>query len=292
MGERQILEIARALSEGVPIGGIRNVKGTCYIAGQDTLPESFIELPSWDDVTKSKELFAEAYRLSSLEQDPIRGRTVVQRHGAKALVQLPPAFPLSEEEVDAVYGLPYKRTWHPMYDAAGGGARPCRSTVQREQPSGMFRKLFLLCHPRPSRTYYTGPKPRLDFAGDPDPDAPSGLQRLYSRCGGPTANFRHPSCSHQMTRGACRGRECLFPNPCRSLDTSQADYLELLRKCRAVPGVKKVFVRSGLRYDYLLLGGGGRPGVPGGAVRTSRQRAAQGGAGACFSNGPEVYEKG
>ena len=120
MGERQILEIAGALSDGVPVDAIRNVKGTCYAAGPDGLPEAFVELPSWKEISASRSCFAEAYRISSLEQDPIKGRPLIQHHEKKALVQLPPALPLSEKEMDAVYDLPYRRTWHPMYDADGG----------------------------------------------------------------------------------------------------------------------------------------------------------------------------
>lgn len=256
MGERQILEIAKALSDGLPVGAIR-VRGTCYAARPDDLPDTFLELPSWKEVTESKERFAEAYRLSSLEQDPIRGRTLVQRHEKKALVQLPPALPLSEEEMDSVYDLPYERTWHPMYDAAGGVPALAEVRFSVTSHRGCFGSCsFCAIHAHQGRIVQARSHESIlrevrlltrlpDFKG------------YIHDVGGPTANFRHPSCSHQAARGACRGRECLFPSPCRDLDTDHTDYLELLRKCRAVPGVKKVFVRSGLRYDYLLLDGAG-----------------------------------
>lgn len=255
MGERQILEIAGALSDGVPVDAIRNVKGTCYAAGPDGLPEAFVELPSWKEISASRSCFAEAYRISSLEQDPIKGRPLVQRHEKKALVQLPPALPLTEKEMDAVYDLPYRRTWHPMYDADGGV--PALAEVQFSVTShrGCFGSCsFCAIHAHQGRIIQARSHTSILREVRLLTRLP-GFKGYIHDIGGPTANFRHPSCSHQATRGACRGRECLFPTPCRNLDASHADYLELLRKCRAVPGVKKVFVRSGLRYDYLLLAG-------------------------------------
>ena len=259
MGERQILEIAAMLSEGMPVGAIRDVKGTCYAAGADDLPETFLELPSWKEVSESKARFAEAYRLFSLEQDPIRGRTLLQRHEKRALVQLPPASPLSEKEMDAVYDLPYERTWHPMYDAAGGVPALAEVRFSVTSHRGCFGSCsFCAIHAHQGRIIQARSHESILREVRILTRLP-GFKGYIHDIGGPTANFRHPACSHQATRGSCRGRECLFPSPCRSLDTSHADYLELLRKCRAVPGVKKVFVRSGLRYDYLLLDGtGGR----------------------------------
>ena len=255
MGERQILEIARALSDGVPVGAIREARGTCYAAERDDLPETFVELPSWKEVLGSKRAFAEAYRISSLEQDPIRGRTLVQHHEKKALVQLPPALPLSEEEMDAVYSLPYKRAWHPMYDPTGGVPALAEVRFSVTSHRGCFGSCsFCAIHAHQGRIVQARSHASILREVRLLTRLP-GFKGYIHDVGGPTANFRHPSCSHQAMRGACRGKECLFPVPCESLETSHADYLELLRKCRAVPGVKKVFVRSGLRYDYLLLDG-------------------------------------
>lgn len=253
MGERPILEIAGALAAGVPIGAVRSVRGTCYAAGADELPETFLELPSWMEVAEDKRRFAEAYRLASLEQDPIWGKALVQRHEKKAVVQLPPASPLSEGEMDRVYDLPYARAWHPMYDAAGGV--PALSEVKFSVTShrGCFGSCaFCAIHAHQGRIIQARSHESILREVRILTTLP-GFKGYIHDVGGPTANFRHPSCSRQVDRGACKGRECLFPTPCRNLDTSHADYLELLRKCRAVPGVKKVFVRSGLRYDYLLL---------------------------------------
>ena len=253
MGERQILEIARLLENGFPVDAVREVHGTCYVADETDHLETFVELPSWEAVKNDKSAFAEAFRLLSLEQDPFRGKPLVQRYGErKSVIQLPPALPLTQDMMDDVYGMPYARAWHPMHDPRGGvpalaevkfsvtshrgcfggcafcaiGAHQGR-IVQARSHASILREVELLTREK-------------DFKG------------YIHDVGGPTANFRHPACADQLTRGACKNRECLFPEPCKRLDASHADYLELLRKVRAVRGVKKAFVRSGLRYDYLL----------------------------------------
>jgi uncharacterized radical SAM protein YgiQ len=269
MGERQILEIAGLLDEGAPVSAIRQVHGTCYLAeGIEEIEDMriktpFVELPSWEAVTRHKKSFAEAFRLASLEQDALRGKTLVQRYGeggkrGKLLVQLPPASPLTEEEMDEIYDLPYAREWHPMYEAEGV---PALAEVKFSVTShrGCFGSCaFCAIHAHQGRVVQArshgsilreveGLTRAKDFKG------------YIHDIGGPTANFRHPSCSEQLARGTCANRECLFPAPCRRLDTSHADYLELLREARVVKGVRKVFVRSGLRYDYLMADGkGGR----------------------------------
>jgi uncharacterized radical SAM protein YgiQ len=268
MGERQILEIARFLENGFPVGAVREVPGTCYVADDMNHLKTFVELPSWEAVSSDKTAFAEAFRLASLEQDPFRGKPLVQRYGERGgrfLVQLPPAAPLTQDMMDAVYDLPYARACHPMYEPRGGAQRceapryivPALAEVQFGIIShrGCFggcafcaigahqgRIVQARSHASILREaeFLTRMK---DFKG------------YIHDVGGPTANFRHPACADQLTRGSCKNRECLFPEPCKRLDTSHTDYLELLRKVRAVKGakkVKKVFVRSGLRYDYLL----------------------------------------
>ncbi|MBQ9565915.1 MAG: YgiQ family radical SAM protein [Synergistaceae bacterium] len=256
MGERPLLQIAEALSQG---RSIRNIHGTCNVAREGEEPAEFIELPSWDAIVRDKRQFAEAFRLAALEQDAVRGRTLLQPHeGGKGkptlgLVQLPPSLPLSEAEMDKVYDLPYTRQWHPMYDKDGGV--PALNEVKFSVTShrGCFGSCaFCAIHAHQGRVIQARSHESIlkeirlltkfpDFKG------------YIHDVGGPTANFRHPSCREQLSRGVCRGKECLFPTPCRNLDASHEDYLSLLRKCRAIPGVKKVFVRSGLRYDYVLL---------------------------------------
>lgn len=259
MGERQILEIARFLDDGYPIGAVREVRGTCY-AADDTdnlhLDSDFTELPSWEAVKSDKAAFAEAFRLASLEQDPFRGKPLIQRYGERrSVVQLPPALPLTQDLMDAIYDLPYARACHPMYDSNGGVpalAEVKFSLVSHRGCFGGCAFCALLAHQgrivqARSHASILREAELLTRAKD--------FKGYIHDVGGPTANFRHPACADQLTRGACKSRECLFPQPCKRLDTSHADYLELLRKVRAVKGVKKAFVRSGLRYDYVLADG-------------------------------------
>ena len=255
MGERQLLEIAAMLKRGVPVGKIRDVRGTCYVAERGQEPSDSVSLPSWDEIVRDRRKFAEAFRLSSLEQDALRGRTLLQGHEKGTLVQLPPALPLTEAEMDGVYDMPYLRRWHPKYDALGGVPALAEVKFSVTSHRGCFGSCaFCAIHAHQGRIIQARSHESVlrevraltrlpDFKG------------YVHDVGGPTANFRHPSCKDQLERGVCRGKECLFPTPCRRLDASHEDYLALLRKCRAVPGVKKVFVRSGLRYDYLLLDG-------------------------------------
>ncbi|MBQ7264405.1 MAG: YgiQ family radical SAM protein [Synergistaceae bacterium] len=253
MGERQIVEIAGALAAGRHVSTIRDVRGTCWRADAGDVPRDALELPSWEDVSRDERAFAEAFRLAYLEQDALRGRTLAQRHEKGTVVQLPPALPLSQQEMDAVYDLPYVRQWHPLYDAAGGV--PALEEVEFSVTShrGCFGSCsFCAIHAHQGRVIQARSHASILKEVRILTDMP-GFKGYIHDVGGPTANFRHPSCRRQLEQGTCRGRECLFPAPCRELDASHEDYLTLLRECRAVPGVKKVFVRSGLRYDYLLL---------------------------------------
>jgi uncharacterized radical SAM protein YgiQ len=255
MGERQILEIADALDEGFPVDAIRETRGTCYVADEAELPAGCVELPSWEAVSVDKRAFAEAFRLASLEQDPIRGRALVQRHGARRLVQLPPALPLTEDLMDEIYGLPYLREPHPACEVFGGVPALAEVKFSVTSHRGCFGSCaFCAIHAHQGRIVQARSHESVlrevetltrmkDFKG------------YVHDIGGPTANFRHPACAEQLTRGACKHRECLFPEPCGHLDTSHDDYLALLEKARRVRGVKKVFVRSGLRYDYLMADG-------------------------------------
>ncbi|MDR2522854.1 MAG: YgiQ family radical SAM protein [Synergistaceae bacterium] len=256
MGERQILEIAERLAKYHPVDSIRDVRGTCYLSDSADFPGPSVELPSWEAVRgDDKGAFAEAFRLASFEQDPIRGKTLVQRQEKNFLVQLPPAPPLTETMMDEVYSLPYTRGWHPMYDAQGGVPALAEVKFSITSHRGCFGGCAF-CAIREHQGRIVQARSHASIVREIE-----GLTRLpdfkgyVHDVGGPTANFRHPSCREQLTRGTCRNRECLFPEPCGKLDTSHADYLELLRAARAVPGVKKVFVRSGLRYDYLMADG-------------------------------------
>ncbi|GHT02099.1 UPF0313 protein [Synergistales bacterium] len=264
MGERQIVEIARYLGEGYPIDAIREINGACYISDEiEHLDvKSFVTLPSWEEVSAEgdagKRAFAEMFKISSGEQDPIRGKTLVQRYGAKFLIQRPPASPLTEEMMDEIYALPYRRACHSMYDSLGGV--PALSEVKWSVTShrGCFGSCaFCSIHAHQGRIIQARSHQSIlseieSFTRDKD------FKGYVHDIGGPTANFRHSSCKEQLTRGTCKHRECLFPEPCPRLDASHSDILSLLRKARDVRGVKKVFVRSGLRYDYLMCDQKGR----------------------------------
>lgn len=255
MGESQILEIARQLAQGIPVGEIRNVRGTCYLTGSESdVPDNALEAPSHEQVSESKKDYAAAFKLEYLEQDPLRGQPIVQKHGERFLVQLPPALPLDTREMDRIYSLPYERTWHPNYDEAGGV--PAITEVQFSITS--HRGCFGACsfcaigsHQGriiQQRSHKSIIQEALLLTRLP------GFKGYIHDVGGPTANFRHPACAKQLKAGACRDRQCLYPKPCPHLDTDHSDYLQLLRELRALPGIKKVFIRSGIRYDYLMAG--------------------------------------
>lgn len=254
MGEKQIVEIARQLSEGVPVGAINHVAGTCCL--RDSLEEywDYVQIPSFDDVTRDKRVFAEAFRLQYREQDPIRGKVIVQGHGEQYLIQNPPADPLSMMEMDEIYDLPYQRTYHPAYEAAGGvpAIQEVKfSLVSHRGCYGSCSFCAIVSHQGriiQSRSQESLLREATILTKQPD------FKGYIHDVGGPTANFRAPACSSQLERGTCRNRQCLHPEPCRNIKADHSEYLALLRAIRSVPGVKKVFIRSGLRYDYILAG--------------------------------------
>ena len=250
MGEKQIREIAEALDKDQLQKRLPAIKGICYIA--NTVPESAIECPSYEAISADKEVFAKAFKIQFDEQDPYYGKTVVQGHGNRYIVQNSPALPLTQEEMDHVYSLPYTRKWHPMYDVAGGV--PALAEVQFSITS--HRGCFGSC----SFCAITSHQGRiiqnrshqsiLDEAHRMT--TMDGFKGYIHDVGGPTANFRHVACDKQLKVGACRGKTCAAPKACPQLNTNHDDYVSILRKVRNVKGVKKVFVRSGLRYDYVL----------------------------------------
>ena len=255
MGESQVLAIATMLQQGLSIREIRNVDGTCWVTGDTAdLPDNAMEVPAYEQVLKNKTDYAAAFKTQYLEQDPLRGRTIIQRHGERFLVQNKPALPLSSSEMDRIYALPYERTWHPSYDIAGGV--PAIEEVQFSITShrGCFGACsFCAIGSHQGRIIQQRIHKSILQEAQLFTRLP-GFKGYIHDVGGPTANFRHPSCSKQLKQGTCRERQCLFPKPCPQLDTDHSDYLRLLRELRALPGIKKVFIRSGIRYDYLLAG--------------------------------------
>ena len=250
MGEKQIREIAEALDKDQLQKRLPAIKGICYVA--NTVPENAIECPSYEAISADKEVFAKAFKMQFDEQDPYYGKAVAQGHGNRYIVQNSPALPLTQEEMDHVYSLPYTRKWHPMYDAAGGV--PALAEVQFSITS--HRGCFGSC----SFCAITSHQGRiiqnrshqsiLDEAHRMT--TMDGFKGYIHDVGGPTANFRHVACDKQLKVGACKGKTCAAPKACPQLNTNHDDYVSILRKVRNVKGVKKVFVRSGLRYDYVL----------------------------------------
>ena len=257
MGERATREIARRLAKGEPVEKLTDVRGTAWAMKDmaDRPPEypfAHVEVPSFEAVCAGKRDYALATKIEYEEHDPVRGKAVFQPHGDRILVVNPPAMPLSREELDFVAELPYAREVHPMYESQGGVAaiEEVRFSVTHNRGCfGGCNFCSLAFHQGrmvTSRSHESVVREVEGFTRDPK------FKGYVHDVGGPSANFRHPSCKQQMKNGLCKNRSCLAPTPCKNLDPSHADYLALLRKVRAVPGVKKVFIRSGIRYDYML----------------------------------------
>lgn len=253
MGEKTIVEVANLLKYGEKANAITSVRGTSYICKSIENLSDFINVPSFEEVSEDKLKYAEAFKLEYYEQDALNGKTIVQKHGDRYVVQNPPQYPLSKEEMDIVYSLPYTRNYHPIYEKEGG--IPALSEVKFSITShrGCFGGCsFCALNFHQGRFIQTrSEKSIIDEAIEitkfPD------FKGYIHDVGGPTANFRHPSCKLQLKRGVCKGRQCLFPAPCKNLIVDHSEYVTLLKKLRKLPGIKKVFIRSGIRFDYLML---------------------------------------
>lgn len=255
MSERQIVKVADALNDGFDPKYISFIDGTCYMA--DSLDEVYVDYvltPSFEEIKKDKVKFAEAFKIQEAEQDPFRGKAVVQPHGNKFMVQNKPEPPLSREELDEVYALPYTKNYHPSYEAKGG--IPALNEVKFSIVSS--RGCFGSCsfcaitfhqgRAVQSRSHESILEEAREITQLPD------FKGYIHDVGGPTANFRQEACKKQITegKGGCKNRQCLDPSPCKNLNVDHTDYVSLLRKVRKIPGVKKAFVRSGIRYDYVM----------------------------------------
>ena len=253
MGERSIVEIADALNSGIDVKDITFVKGTVYKARDLESVYDYIRLPDFNDILESKEKFAESFNIQYENTDAFSGKCLVEKYkDTEYVVQNSPALPLTTEEMDHIYDLLYMRNSHPSYDAKGGipavnelrmsitscrgcfgGCSFCALTfhqgriVQVRSHESILREAEIITN-------------QPDFKG------------YIHDVGGPTANFRRPACDKQMTHGACKKKQCLFPGPCKNMKIDHSDYISLLRKLRALPKVKKVFIKSGIRFDYLI----------------------------------------
>ena len=253
MGEHSIVEIADALNSGLPVSEITFIRGTvCKVRSLDRVPDALV-LPTYDELTKDKKQYAASFYKQYCNTDPFTAKQLAEPYGSRLyVIQNPPAYPLTTQEMDDVYELPYMRTYHPSYEALGGvpaiseikfslcsnrgcfgGCSFCALTfhqgriIQTRSHESLIREAKLMTQEK-------------DFKG------------YIHDVGGPTANFRHPACQKQLTKGVCTGKQCLFPSPCKNLIVDHQDYIQLLRKLRALPKVKKVFIRSGIRFDYVL----------------------------------------
>ena len=253
MGERPIAETAELLQAGTDIRNIKSIAGTMYLErGCELLPPDCILLPGYTEICTDKASYAKATMLQYQEQDAVRGKPLAQLDRDFFTVQNPPALPLSTAELDDVYALPYVRRWHPMYDTQGG--IPALEEVKFSLTScrgcyGGCNFCALTFHQ--GRTVTSRSHESLLAEAELLTKQPDFKGYIHD-VGGPTANFRAPACEKQLKYGVCKNRQCLFPDPCKNLKIDHSDYLSLLRKLRKVKGVKKVFIRSGIRYDYLI----------------------------------------
>lgn len=260
MGEHSIIEIAEALDSGISVKDITWIKGTVYktinINFKDDIDEDTVILPDFETIREDKKVYADSFLIQYKNTDHITGKRLAEHYGRGVyVVQNPPAEPLSTLEMDDVYELPYERNWHPSYDAAGGipainevkfslisvrgcfgGCSFCALTfhqgrhIQCRSKESLLREAEILIKDK-------------DFKG------------YIHDVGGPTANFRGPACKKQEKYGVCSDKDCLFPKPCANINADHTEYIEILQELRSLPGVKKVFIRSGIRYDYMLADG-------------------------------------
>ena len=252
MGEKSIVELADALNAGMAVKDITYIDGTVYKTAQvdESLPS--ICLPSFEEVKADRRRYAESFKIQYGNCDPFTAKRLIEPFDQKYVVQNPPQKPLSQEEMDAVYDLPYMRTYHPSYEKAGGV--PAIEEVKFSLVScrgcfGACSFCALTFHQGriiQTRSHESILREAEKIIADPD------FKGYIHDVGGPTANFRQPACQKQLTKGACGGRQCLYPTPCKNMKADHSDYISLLRKLRKLPGVKKVFIRSGIRFDYLL----------------------------------------
>ena len=257
MGEEQNIAIARRLAAGEPASSLTDIRGTCYsVATADYRPGPCAECPSFEQVSPPTEAgkrhYAVSCRIQQEEQDALRGRRVIQRHGDRLVVQNPPMPPLTTAAFDRVYELPYMRAYHPSYEAAGGvpGIEEVQfSIIHNRGCFGACNFCSLAYHQ--GRMIACRSEESLVREAEVLTKLP-GFKGYIHDVGGPTANFRRPSCAGQLKRGLCKNKKCLAPEPCPALEADHSEYLHLLRRLRQVPGVKKVFIRSGIRFDYLL----------------------------------------
>ena len=253
MGEHSILEIAEALDSGLPVGEITYIPGTVYKSKTLDMVYDPIVLPSYEKIRDNKKAYADSFAVQYKNTDPFTAKPLAEDYGTRGyVIQNPPAKPLTQQEMDDVYDLPFTGTWHPMYDSQGG--IPALEEIRFSLTSnrgcfGSCSFCALTFHQGrilQTRSHDSIIKEAIHMTEDP------AFKGYIHDVGGPTADFRQPSCEKQLTKGVCQNRQCLFPEPCKNLTADHSDYVALLRKLRKIPKVKKVFIRSGVRFDYVM----------------------------------------
>ena len=253
MGEHSIVEIAEALDAGLSVQDITFIDGTVYKTRHEDDIYDAIRLPDFERIRDDKRAYADSFRIQYQNTDPFNGQRLYECYdGALFVVQNPPAKPLTQQEMDDIYDLPYMRAYHPSYEAEGGIPALQEIKFSLTSNRGCFGECSfcaLTFHEGrivQSRSHESLIREAKLFLDDPD------FKGYIHDVGGPTAQFRAPACEKQLTKGACKHRKCMVPEPCPHMNVDHTDYLQLLRELRALPGVKKVFVRSGIRFDYVM----------------------------------------
>lgn len=252
MGEKAILQIAEAMDSGMDIKYLTYINGTAYIANDfDSMPDAVV-IPSSEEVSTNKKKYAQAFMVQYEEQDYHTGKTILQPHGEKYLIQNPPSAPLNSAELDEVYRLKFTRTYHPTYHKEGGIPALDEVKFSLTSQRGCFggcsfcALTFHQGRVIQSRSHESILSEAKQMTEDPD------FKGYIHDVGGPTANFHSTACDKQLKEGVCKKKQCMHPSPCKKLKVDHKEYLKLLRNLRTLPGVKKVFIRSGIRYDYVL----------------------------------------
>ncbi|MGL4989871.1 MAG: YgiQ family radical SAM protein [Sarcina sp.] len=254
MSERQIIEVADLMNQGFEAKYIRHVPGTCYIADSlEEIYEKHIVLPSYKAISDDKVTYAKCFKIQYEEQDPMRGVTLVQPHADKFIVVNRPEAPLTREELDKVYGLPYQKTYHPIYEKDGGIAAIDEVKFSIMSSRGCSANCSFCAITFHQGRIVSSRSEESIVQEAKDITKYSDFKGYIHDVGGPTANFRKPSCKKQLTHlGACKNRQCLSPKICPKMEVDHTEYLKVLRSVRKIEGIKKVFIRSGIRYDYVM----------------------------------------
>ena len=253
MGENILRRIARLLDKGVPVKKIRDVRGCVYLATKgDPIHFDYVEVGDYDLLKTDKAAYAKAFSVQYKNTDSVNGKAVIEYYGDKMLVQNPPMPPLEREELDAVYALPYARDYHPDYEEAGGVPAITEVKFSITHNRGCFGACNFC-----ALAFHQGREVRSRSEESVINEAKiitglDGFKGYIHDVGGPTANFRYPSCDRQKENGVCKNRKCLAPTPCKHLKVDHTEYAHMLREIEALPKIKKVFVRSGIRFDYLI----------------------------------------